>query len=749
MPQVSSPPTFQWIGRNPPRKESIDKVTGRALYIDDLKFEGVLYGKTIRSAVPRGILKNISFLPGVPWGEFTIVTAKDIPGKNIVSLIELDQPFLVEREIKHAAEPIALIAHPDKGLVEKAMNFVKIDVDELPAILTIDESLSGKNIQWGTDNIFKTFHIRRGDPDSIWSKADVVVEGEYWTGAQEQLYIEPQGVVAVASREKGVTVWGSMQCPFYVQKGLKPLFDLPEDKVRVIYTVTGGGFGGKEEYPTLPAAHAALLSWKAGGQPVKIIYDRIEDMWATTKRHPCRTRIKSAFSRDGKLAALKIDATMDGGAYATLSAVVLSRGTLHSFGPYKCEHAVIDTRAVFTNSPPYGAFRGFGAPQTIFAIEQHMDRAARTLGIEPDELRLKNILRKGDAMPTGQIMKEDPGVDGVLKKALDESNYLEKRRAYREHNHADSRVKKGVGFALFFHGAGFTGSGEVFLDSKAGVELTAEGGVRILSANTEIGQGSFTTHSQIVAEELGISYEMVEVATPDTAVVPNSGPTVASRTCMVVGEILRKAAADLREVLVKSGHLPGGRHTPEEFRRAALRYRETQGELKVFSKYQPPSGIHWDDKTYTGEAYGAYAWACYVSDVEIDMTTCQVEVLDFVAVQEVGRVIHPVIAKGQIEGGVAQAIGWALYENVVLHQGVMQNIQLTNYILPTTADTPPIRVFFHEHPYPNGPYGAKGLGELPMDGPAPAIAAAVAFAIDRNIASIPILPETIFEATNG
>ncbi len=747
MPEVLTPPAYQWVGRNPPRKESAEKVTGGAKYIDDMKFEGCLYGKTIRSTIPRGILKKISFEPGVPWDEFTIVTAKDIPGKNIVTLIELDQPFLVEHEVRHMAEPIAVIAHPDKGLVEKAMNFVKIDYEELPAIFTIEESLAGKNIQRPPDNIFKKYHIQKGDPETVWSRADVIVEGEYWTGPQEQLYIEPQGVVAVASPEKGLTVWGSMQCPFYVQKGVKSLFGLPDDKIRVIYATTGGGFGGKEEYPTLPAGHAALVSWKSGGRPVKIIYDRLEDMWATTKRHPCKTRVKTAFTKDGKMLALEVDATMDGGAYLTLSSVVLSRGTLHAFGPYTCDHVVIDTRAVFTNSPPYGAFRGFGAPQTIFPLELHMDRAAIQLGIEPHVLRLRNVLHKGDTMATGQVMKEDVDLEGILKKAMDESRYIEKRKSYRAHNASDSKIKKGIGLALFFHGAGFTGSGEVFLDSKAGLELLPDGKVRILSANTEIGQGSFTTHSQIVAEALQIPYDLVEVATPDTATVPNSGPTVASRTCMIVGELLRRCAEDMKEVLIKSGGLPDNGYAAAEFKRAAKKYMDRHSELKVYSKYKPPAGVTWDDKTYTGEAYAAYAWACYVSDVEVDMTTYQAEIKDFVAVQEVGRVIHPVIAAGQIEGGVAQAIGWALYENIVLKQGIMQNFQLTNYILPTTADTPPIRVFFYENPYQHGPFGAKGLGELPMDGPAPAIASAVAFALGgRIIPRIPILPETIYEA---
>src|SRR3989338_7587635 len=237
MPDVLTTPAYRWVGHNPPRKESLEKVTGSAKYLDDLKFEGCLHGKTVRSTVPHGRIKKISFEPGVPWDEFTVVTARDIPGKNVVSLIELDQPFLADGLVRHMAEPVVLLAHPDKGMAEKAVKRVHIEYEELPAILTIEESLAGGNIQYGKDNIFKKYHIQKGDHESVWPKADVVIEGEYWTGPQEQLYIEPQGVVAVASPTGGVTVWGSMQCPFYVHKGLKPLFNLPDDRVRVIYTV--------------------------------------------------------------------------------------------------------------------------------------------------------------------------------------------------------------------------------------------------------------------------------------------------------------------------------------------------------------------------------------------------------------------------------------------------------------------------------------------------------------------------------
>ena len=712
-----------------------------------MPFEGVLHGKTIRTTTARGRLKGIRFLPGVPWDEITVVTARDIPGLNIVTLIDTDQPYLVHDRFHHVAEPVALIAHADKGLVEKAARLVELDVENLPAVHTIDESLAMAargDAQYGKDNVFKHFHVARGNAAKAMIQADLVVEGVYETGAQEQLYIEPQGIVARWSDEDGVTVWGSMQCPYYIHKALGPLFKLPPDKVRVVQTVTGGGFGGKEEYPNVIAGHAALLARKSG-RPVKLIYDRLEDMWATTKRHPSRTRIEAGFTRDGVLKALAIEVDLDGGAYVTLSPVVLSRGTLHAAGAYKCDDVSIESRAVLTNAPPYGAFRGFGAPQTIFAIEMHMEKAARMIGIDPIELRRKNFLRKGDILPTGQELLQEPGMDDLLDEALAQSDYAAKKAGHARHN-ARGGSKRGIGVATFFHGSGFTGSGEVKLASRAALEIADDGHVRVLAASTDIGQGTITVFGQIVAERLGIPIEAVEVVDPDTALVPDSGPTVASRTSMIVGGLLDRAATDLLNALVTGAGLPGKDYDAATFTKAALGHLRAGGDRRFERQYQPPPGIKWDDATYTGDAYATYAWSAQVADIEVDAVTAQVEVRDFVAVQEVGRVLHPTLAAGQIEGGVAQGIGWAITEEVVLKDGIMANSQLTNYIVPTAADAPPIRVSFHENRYAFGPGGAKGIGELPMDGPAPAIGAALADATGVVVPKIPFIPERVMEA---
>ncbi len=732
------------LGHSRPRKEGRAKVTGAAHYTDDVRMEGLLHGATVRSPVPRGILRGIQFGDGIPWNEFVIVTAKDVPGDPMVALIEHDQPFLVADRINHAEEAVLLLAHEDRFLLERARAAVRLEIEALPPLLDLEDSLACKEVVWGQDNLFKELLIEKGEVDSVWKTAAHIVEGEYRTGAQEQLYIEPNGTIAVADAG-GVTVWGSLQCPYYVHKAIKSLFNLSDDQVRIIQMETGGGFGGKEDYPSLIAGHAALLSMKAGGRPVKIIYDREEDMVATTKRHPSRTRIRSAFDTEGTLLALDLDFAIDGGAYVTLTPVVLSRGAIHAGGPYRCANTRIHARAVATNTPPHGAFRGFGAPQSLFAIERHMDVAAAQLGMDPIALRKRNLLKMGDTTATGQIIKETLDLPGILDRALEKLDYVSKKHQYDITNRASAPIKKGVGFAVFMHGCGFTGAGETYLASVAGVEGRSDGKVYVLAASTEIGQGTNTMFSQVVAEALRVPMECVEVAQPDTAVVPNSGPTVASRTCMVVGKLVQDAAQGLRQTLVQSGLLPEP-YDGEAFSRAVKAYLEKFGRLKAYSQYSTPPHIVWDDQLYKGDAYTTFAWACYAAEVIVDTRTFEVKVEDFVALQEVGRVLNPVLAEGQIEGGVAQGIGYGLSEQVVWNNGRMANGQMTNYIMATSADLPRIRVYFEENPYALGPGGAKGIGELPMDGPAPALLNAVQHALGTTLPrEIPLTPERLME----
>src|SRR6202165_827166 len=425
------------IGKPIPRKEGRRKVTGQALYVDDLTFPGMLHGVTVRSSIPRGRIRKTSFEGDIPWNELTIVTAKDIRnlklGENYVALILNDQPYLADEIVNHPEEPIVLLAHSDKYLLEEARRHVRVEYEEMPAIFSLQDSLAQKEIIWGDDNVFKKFLVDKGNVDDVWAKADFIVEGEYETGAQEQLYIENNGAIAIANSDEGVTVWGSMQCPYYVHKALIKLFALPEEKIRVIQTETGGGFGGKEEYPSMIAGHAALLAWKSG-KPVKIVYDRGEDMVATTKRHPSRTRHKTAVTKDGKLLAQEIEFVIDGGAYCTLSPVVLSRGTIHAAGPYFCPNVRIKSSAVATNVPPHGAFRGFGAPQSIFALERHMDKVAKTIGLTPEEFRRRNFIKQGQTTATNQTIREKVDMEGLLNRAFGVSDYYAKRERFAREN---------------------------------------------------------------------------------------------------------------------------------------------------------------------------------------------------------------------------------------------------------------------------------------------------------------------------
>jgi CO/xanthine dehydrogenase Mo-binding subunit len=691
------------VGRAVARKEGIAKATGAARYVDDLSFPGMLHGATLRSTIPRGEILSIRH--DFDRDGFTVVDFRDIPGRNVVALIEDDQPCLAEREVRHAAEPILLLAHEEK----EKLAAPKVEIEYRTAEPVYDPAASPRT--------FKEILIEKGRLERGFAEANLVVEGEYRCGLQEQLYIETNGVIAVPENG-GVTVYGSLQCPYYVHKALRVLLGLSPEKVRVVQTETGGGFGGKEEYPSMIAGHACLLALKAG-RPVKMVYDRVEDMLSTTKRHPGVIRHRTGVTKDGRLTAMDIDVLFDGGAYVTLSPVVLSRGVLHATGPYRCPGVRIRGRVTMTNTPPNGAFRGFGAPQTQFAAEVHMERIAEALGMDPVRLREVNAFRPGDTTATGQRLGKDCSALAVLREAVKRTDFQRRRRELAGSN-------RGIGLALFFHGSGFTGGGEVKLASKASLELT-EQGARIRVASTEIGQGTRTMHAQIVADTLGIPYDRVEVSEADTAQVPDSGPTVASRTCMVVGKILESCAREMKRRL--------GRMTPRE-------YLKKHGPLLITKEYEKPAGLQWSDETYRGDAYGAYGWGCDVAEVERDPVTFAVRPVRLTAVQEIGKAIHPVLAAGQIEGGTAQAIGYALLEEVVMRDGRMANVQLTNYAVPTTLDTPEIQTVILENPYEHGPFGAKGVGEMPIDGPAPAVVNAIRH-MGLDVREIPATPERL------
>jgi CO/xanthine dehydrogenase Mo-binding subunit len=460
--------------------------------------------------------------------------------------------------------------------------------------------------------------------------------------------------------------------------------------------------------------------------------------------------------RDGTLVAQDIEVVMDGGAYCTLTPVVLSRGAIHAAGPYRCPNVRIRARATRTNTPPNGAFRGFGAPQVQFASETQMNRMAERLGVGPLDIRRRNVYEPGDETPTGQILRGSVAGREVLERAAEASEFerigerTSRARADREGSGtvprgplttSRERAASGIGLALAWHGAGFTGSGEVRLASLASLELTAEGAIRILTASTEMGQGTKTIFPQLVADALGVAYEDVEIARQDTAIVPDSGPTVASRTAMVVGGLLVKAAQRLRDQVEAS--------TGRPFGVSYVEYARTHGAIRVDERFEPYPGVEFDDETYRGDAYPAFGWAACVAEVDVDLDTGEVAVREIVAADDVGRVIHPVLAEGQVEGGTLQAVGYATIEEIKLDDGRYLNDRLATYLIPTSLDAPRITSILVEAPFAGAPHGAKGVGELPMDVGAPAVVAAIHDATGVWIDQLPATPERIMAGLAG
>ncbi len=747
-----------WVGQSVARVDGPAKVRGLAAYVDDLVVPGALYGATVRSDIARGRLRAIVKDPAFDWTGITVVTHEDIPQDNVVALIEDDQPVLAAHEIRHCYEPVVLLACEDPVRLQRAVRAIRLDVDPLPPVLSLEDALARTQIIHKTDNVQKRYAIEHElggrSIEDILAGCDVVLEGTYRVHHQEQMYIEPQGMIAWLDGE-GVHVTGSLQCPFYVHKALKRAFGEAAERIHVTQAVTGGGFGGKEEYPSVIAAHAALLARKAG-RPVRMIYARKEDIEATTKRHPARVVVKTGCSRDGTLIALDVDVLMDGGAYVTLTPVVLSRGILHAAGAYGWKHAHIRGTAVATNTPPNGAFRGFGAPQTIWAIERHMDRLAAKLGKEPLAFKRERAMRIGSTTVTGQTLTESVGVDECVRKAMAASGYAEKRALFASgatgtggageasaaSGTAKARVRRGIGASVFLHGAGFTGSGERRLKGRVTVSLDPGGHLRIRTGSTDIGQGTETVFRQIAADAAGLCPDDIEFETPCTTHVPDSGPTVASRTVMVVGSIVAKAAAEVA-ARVRSSAAANAGATFHEAARALL----ASGPVEATVQYEPPLAREWDDETYRGDAYPCYAWGCDIAEVAVDLDTLETRVVGFWAAQDIGRAIHPVMCAGQVEGGTLQAIGWALHESVVWKDGRILNARMTNYVIPTSKDAPPFETILVEHPFSGGPDGAKGVGELPMDGGAPAIAAAIEQALGGiALDDLPLFPEALLAA---
>jgi CO/xanthine dehydrogenase Mo-binding subunit len=680
--------------------DSDDKATGKAKYVADIHMEGELYAKTLRSPHSKAKITKRLY-PTVPEGYY-IIDYRDIPGNNFVKIIQNDWVVFAEETVNYYLEPIALVIGPDKAIVTKLLEDIKIDYEILEPTFDYSDSIVH-------------YHFNKGDIQWAKNHAEEVIEEAFETPYQEQLYMEPQGMIGYFDQGQIVLI-GSMQCPYYIKNALINTLGCSDDYVRVIQPTIGGAFGGKEEFPSLIACQVAVAVEKIK-KPIRLIYEREEDMQVTTKRHPSKIILK-AFIKDKKIIGLESNVGIDGGAYLGLSGVVLSRALIASTGVYTVDNLDVSGDVYRTNTVPNGAFRGFGAPQMFFAIEMFFHHIGIKLyGKDSLVLRQKQLAKQGDKTSTNGTFRDPIIMDEMLQKALSESNYLLKRKQYNSKD-----VYKGIGMSWSLHGCGFTGSGEAeHIKALIKLEKTENDHVYIRIAAVDMGQGIQTTMRKLVAQILDLDLEQVHFDYPDTNLVPDSGPTVASRTMMIVGGLVARAARRLKE------HWKPG---------------EAQIE---YERYKQPEYIKWDEETFQGDAYPAYSWAINIVEVEVNPISYEVHVKEMWSVYDVGKAIDEQIIKGQAEGGQLQALGYGYLERMTVENGKVRHKNVTDYIIPTTMDTPKMHTYLMDNPYPLGPYGAKGAGELTLIGGASAVSMAIEQAIGHNVQKIPVTPEYIME----
>ncbi len=684
------------------KKDHDEKVSGRALYVDDLIMDNMLYGRLLHSAKARARIVKI-VVPELPQG-YLVVDKSDIAGENSVHIVLDDTPVFADETVEYVGDPILMVVGPDAEQVDKLLQQIIVVYEELTPILDMRTS----------ETVFFNYHYAKGDIDHALAEADQVISQTFQTGYQEQAYLETQGMIAYP-HDGRMTVRGSLQCPYYVYRAVAKALGCDGKDVQIIQDVTGGGFGGKEAYPSILACQTAVAAQKAN-RPVKVIFDRREDMEFTSKRHPSICTYRVAI-KAGKITGMDIDVLYNSGAYTTLSPVVLQRGLICANGVYRIDNLRVAGRAVKTNTVPCSAFRGFGAPQTFFAVELLMNHVAKSLGRDPLELKKAYMVQQGDATSTSGKYHFHVPLPEMIERMESLTDYQTKYRLYQQQT---GRYRKGIGLSLVFHGCGFTGSGERDL-IKAVVKIrkNCDDTVEILVSNSDIGQGLKTTFSKIVADTLGIAYERVLIENPDTDRVPDSGPTVASRSVMIVGGLLQTAATRLK---------------------AEWQAGEEQMVEEHFQ--EPDFIIPFNLSEFRGDAYPTFSWAVTAVEVEVDTLTATTRVLGTWGIFDVGVPMDINIIQGQMQGGLLQGIGYAAMEQMACNdQGVIRNNSFSDYIIPTAVDVPNLVTEIINNPYTHGPYGAKGAGELSLVGAAPAYVAAMENALGTSLNKAPFTAE--------
>lgn len=755
------------LGKTPRRIDARQKVTGRAQYVDDLRFPRMLHAALATSPWPHGAIRAIDpSRAAAAAGVHAVYTWRDVPGENQVGVVTPDQPLLVEDRARFVGDRLAIVVADTVDQARAAARLVAVEGDPLPVVTDPVEALApGAPPIHPGGNLVDHQKVSRGDVDRAMAAAHVVVDETFRPGYQEHAYLEPNGVVAVPEPDGSMTIYGSMQCPFYIQKAVAKILGIPLARIRVIAAETGGAFGGKEDYPSEPAGCAAVAAWLTG-RPVKLVFDRTEDIVRSSKRHAMVVRHRIAADADGTLVAAHIQLWVDAGAYDGLSKVVSERANVSALGPYRCPNVQVDTYVCYTNNLFGGAFRGFGTPQTTFAAQACLDLLADKLALSPAALRRRNLLQVGDSTITSQVLTESVGAVACLDAAVQRSEYEAKRAEFAAFNAKGGPIRKGVGLADVMYGCCLAPGGQHLEGSAANVHLRMDGSLEITIGGTEIGQGAFTVVAMLAAKELGVPLERVHVFPTDTSKVADSGPTVASRTTVMSGNAVLDAARQIKaRVLAVGADLLGVPAERLEIEDGEVRERDgahrillsdlalqayrRKADLSAAGWYAPPPKP-WDRETGQGTAYVVFCFGTQVAEVEVDLFSGLVSVKKFTAAHDVGRVLNRQMLLGQVEGGVVQGMGWALMEHLKMSGGVPLNPNFTDYLIPTALDAPPVDTIFIEDPYSAGPYGAKGIGE-PSLIPAPAaIAAAVRNATGLTMRELPITPERLLLAlTDG
>ncbi len=692
------------------KKDHKSKITGDANYVCDYPAEDFLCGKLVRSTKARAKLRRVA-IPDLPEGYY-YVNREDVPGDNRVNIVKDDTPVYANEEVQYIGEPIGMLCGPDEEQVSQLLAKVQIEYEELEPVL---------NLRTASEAFFH-YEYGRGDMEKAFAEADNIYEEEFETGYQDQTYLETQSMIAELMDNGKVYVHGSMQCPYYVKGAVMRAMGLGPDKVRIAQDATGGGFGGKEAFPSILGCQVAVAAKKTG-KSVRCVFGRREDLEFTSKRHPSLNRYKVAV-KDGKVTALDANIKFNAGAYTTLSAVVLQRGIICANGVYHIPNLHVVGNAVKTNTTPCGAYRGFGAPQTLFSVETMMNHVAAHLGVNPLEFKESQLVKQGDLTSTsGKYHFPVP-----LQAMIDEVDAAcDFRKKYAEYEKEQTgRYRKGIGISMHFHGAGFTGSAERdMIKAVAKLHKLPDGSVVALGSNSDIGQGLRTTLSKIVANELNIPIERVSYNYPDTDLVPDSGPTVASRSLMTVGELMRRAAIKLRE-----------------------EWKEGEEQWVEENYVQPDFMIPFSLEEFKGDAYPTYSWGVNAVEVELDTYTGSSKILGAYGDFDVGTPIDYNIVLGQMEGGFLQGIGYASTEYMTYDdKGRIRNNSFADYIIPTAMDVPNMQIQLHVEKYPFGPYGAKGAGELPLDAVAAAYTQAVEQALHngKKVNHIPFTAEDTIE----